>query len=205
MFSGIFGEGGFCDPTFRIGLHVFKKHPVESRQPRPHSDRYIRKHCERDVLISHGSRHLSGGLAFLGGFAFVVFFFAFRQSKLDLHEVSFSIDPKGNECQAVRSNLSDKALRLAFLDQEAPRARRLISQRIARVLVEGNERVGQHKVVSANGDEAPLEAHMSGLDRLYLVPEQSDARLDRLEDFIIKPRAFVEGDDGHREYSSHLL
>lgn len=112
--------------------------------------------------------------------------------------MSFSIDPKGNECQAVRSNLSDKALRLAFLDQEPSGARGLVSRRVARVLVEGNERVGQYEVVSANGDEAPLEAHMSGLDRLYLVPEQSDAGLDRLEDFIIKPRAFVEGDGGHR-------
>ena len=31
-------EGEICDITFIIGLRIFKVHPVESRQPRPHPD-----------------------------------------------------------------------------------------------------------------------------------------------------------------------
>lgn len=197
MFSGIFDEDGFCDPIFRIGLRVFKKHPVESRQPRPHPD-IIGERCGRDILGPHCSRYFSGILAFLDGGAFVVFFFSFCQSKLDLHEVSLSINPKRDECQAVRSDLPYEALCFTPPYEEVTRARRLIASGVACVDIEGDEGIGQHQVAPADRHKAPLEAHMPGFDRFHFVPQERNARLDRFEEFIVKPCTFIDGDGGHR-------
>jgi len=190
-------EGKICDITLIIGLRIFKVHPVESRQPHNNRNLFGSDLLCRCLVCSHRARHFSFSFAFLGCGAFIVFLFSFRQSKLDLHEVLFSINPKGNECQAVRPNLSDKAFYFIFLDQKPPWTRGIIVRRVARKGIEGNERVCQYEIIAMDRDEAPLEAYVSGFDRFDFVSEESDARLDRFENFIIKPRAFVEGDGWH--------
>lgn len=149
-------------------------------------------------LISHGPRYFSVGFAFPGGGAFVVLALSLCQSELNLHEASLSIDPKRNECQAVGADFSDEAFRFVSLDEEAARARGVVARRVAREGIEGDERVGEDKVVPANRHKAALETHVSGLDRFDFVPEEGDTRLDRFEDFVVEPRALVVRESCHR-------
>lgn len=147
---------------------------------------------------SHRSVRFSFRLAFHGGLALVVLLLSFCYRKQNLYEVSLSINPKRDECQAVHSDLPNEAFCLASLDEEATRSGRLIASRVARVDIEGDESVCQHQVAPADRHKAPLEAHVTGFDRLDLVSKQLNARLDRLEEFIVKPCTFIDGDGGHR-------
>ena len=100
----------------------------------------------------------------MGGGAFVVFFFSFCQGKLDLYEVSLSIDPKRNECQAACPDFSDEAFRFTFLDEKLARSGGVGMRRVAGKGVEGDERIGEYEVVAMNGHKTPPETHVSGFD-----------------------------------------
>lgn len=146
---------------------------------------------------SHRSVRFSFRLAFHGGLALVVLLLSFCYRKQNLYEVSLSINPKGNECQAVYANLSNETFYLASLHKEPPRADGVVASGVARVGVEGNECVCEEELVAAERDEAPLKTYVSGFDGLHLVSQECNTRLDRLEEFIVKPRALVFGDRCH--------
>lgn len=146
---------------------------------------------------SHRSVRFSFRLAFHGGLALVVLLLSFCYRKQNLYEVSLSINPKGNECQAVYANLSNETFCLASLHEEPPRAGGVVASGVARVDVEGNECVCEEELVAAERDEAPLKTYVSGFDGLHLVSQERNTRLDRFEEFIVKPRALVFGDRCH--------
>lgn len=147
---------------------------------------------------SHRSVCFSFRLAFHGGLALVVLLLSFCYRKQNLYEVSLSINPKGNECQAVYANLSNETFYLASLYKELSRAGRVVASGVARVGVEGNECVREEELVASESDEAPLKTYVSGFDGLHLVSQECNTRLDRLEEFIVKSRTFIDGDGGHR-------
>ena len=114
---------------------------------------YFKKNRRRIFYLhssSKGAIQSAIGFSFCNGMSFVELFFAFCKGAFHLHEASLSIDPKRNECQAVRSDFSDIPFHLALLYEKRSRSHRIISWEGSREGIAGDEGVCELKLVSVN-------------------------------------------------------
>lgn len=142
-------DGEICDHATEVGLHILNERSVESKQPQSSrsdessnnqapiskQESIIKLQCPKFGLLRFGvyleignwllviirmPLHLDFVISFLDGFALVKGFLSFANSKLQLHELSLSVQSNGYQCQAQNAGFPYQGADFPSFEEEFP-------------------------------------------------------------------------------------
>src|SRR4030042_1905835 len=128
---------------------------------------------------------------------FVVLLFAARQRNLHLRPPSRQVNARWNEGQALLAHIVEQAGDLATVEQQPPRATRLVVHPVGG-LVRSDVGVDQPDLTPVVLHVRLSQADLSGANRLDLAALQSHAGLDAVFEKEVMLRLAVRGDDLYR-------